>query len=649
MICPACLYAHGVPGDRCVACGAPLAGAERPRPFVGRGRALAWLDGQLEQVQKTGRPRFVAVAGQPGVGRSRLLEEFRRRHDNPFSDVEVLHGFPVKRARAADPFSPFGRLLHVALGIDERMGPEPRLARIREAIAPLQPPAEAQAVRGLAAVLGISTAPALDGPADPGEAFAAVRWYLAARARRAPLVMLLEGMDRASADGRRLYADLRVELDRGPVLVVAETTPAGVGTLGVAPGGTRVLAPLDREGVAKLLQALTDQPGAPPERLLDLVLMATGGNPGAVHEAAGALLAAGAVSPERVGWRLPDDVEALPPLTQASAITADLAALAPEVQAAVTHAAFIGPVCWVGALLATMRVGRTPAPGTWPDEPQRAAITDALAVARAAGILERRPDADLPGEPAWGFVSEAVHGTVQRGARLEPARPRHRIIAAWLMARAVRASPADLAVLAEHHEAGGDPGRAAEAWIEAGRRLGLGHAVEEAIVAYDRALACLEPTAAHQRIAVHHALGVLHDRAGRSTVSDACFQAMLADAWALDHRAKAGAALNRLGRSLRRQSRHADARRLLDAGRALFAQAGDVAGVAASVDDLGQVALLQGALDEAVERFREALEARREAGDERGVALSLTNIGRAMREAGDPDGAEAAFQEAASI
>jgi len=49
-----------------------------PSPFVGRARELELLDGVLEQV-KSGQGQVVSLLGEPGMGKSRLLYEFRQR------------------------------------------------------------------------------------------------------------------------------------------------------------------------------------------------------------------------------------------------------------------------------------------------------------------------------------------------------------------------------------------------------------------------------------------------------------------------------------------------------------------------------------------------------------------------------------------
>ncbi len=49
------------------------------RPIVGRQSELGQLDDALETAIREGRPQLVTVLGSAGVGKSRLLDEFRQR------------------------------------------------------------------------------------------------------------------------------------------------------------------------------------------------------------------------------------------------------------------------------------------------------------------------------------------------------------------------------------------------------------------------------------------------------------------------------------------------------------------------------------------------------------------------------------------
>jgi hypothetical protein len=67
-----------------------------PNPFVGRVRELMLLESLLEQV-KAGRGQVVSVVGAPGMGKSRLLNEFRQCRCRPAAGCAAK----LRRARRA--------------------------------------------------------------------------------------------------------------------------------------------------------------------------------------------------------------------------------------------------------------------------------------------------------------------------------------------------------------------------------------------------------------------------------------------------------------------------------------------------------------------------------------------------------------------
>jgi predicted ATPase len=73
----------------------------RPVPFVGREQQLQFLDGELERAQTLGR--VALMVGEPGIGKSRLLNELGRRNSRRVT-VLSARGSPVS---TAIPFSVF--------------------------------------------------------------------------------------------------------------------------------------------------------------------------------------------------------------------------------------------------------------------------------------------------------------------------------------------------------------------------------------------------------------------------------------------------------------------------------------------------------------------------------------------------------------
>jgi class 3 adenylate cyclase/tetratricopeptide (TPR) repeat protein len=83
-------------------------------PFVGRGREMRTLFERFEEA-KAGNGQVVLVTGEPGIGKSRLLTEFRRRLTDDFTWLE---GHCISFVRSS-PFSPMIDLLKRNFHIEE--------------------------------------------------------------------------------------------------------------------------------------------------------------------------------------------------------------------------------------------------------------------------------------------------------------------------------------------------------------------------------------------------------------------------------------------------------------------------------------------------------------------------------------------------
>ena len=97
-------------------------------PFVGREQEMATLEGYLERARE-GRGQVVFVAGEAGIGKSRLLLEFRRRAET--LGAAWIEGQCVSFGRNI-PYLPIVDLLKNAFGIEEQDGDERIIAKVDE-------------------------------------------------------------------------------------------------------------------------------------------------------------------------------------------------------------------------------------------------------------------------------------------------------------------------------------------------------------------------------------------------------------------------------------------------------------------------------------------------------------------------------------
>ena len=81
-------------------------------PFVGRDQAVAELLNAARRV-RLGQRATIAIAGEPGIGKTRLLDEFQRALDGV--DFRVLRGY-CESYLGAEPLQPFLQVIRAGLG-----------------------------------------------------------------------------------------------------------------------------------------------------------------------------------------------------------------------------------------------------------------------------------------------------------------------------------------------------------------------------------------------------------------------------------------------------------------------------------------------------------------------------------------------------
>jgi class 3 adenylate cyclase/tetratricopeptide (TPR) repeat protein len=321
-------------------------GARRGQaPFVSRGMEMSVLDAALRRSAE-GRGAGVALIGDAGCGKSRLVQEFlaRQPQDNP----RVMHAY-CQRYDSTTPLAPLASLARGHFGIapeDDHAGVQDKVERgLRDA-----GPAMAEAVPALVATLGRGAEDAAWGRLAPDQrqrrlhaAFADLFRHLA---EERPLVLTVE--DLHWADGETLAV-----LDR-----VAESLPATRQMLlldhrpefthawpsSISPVRVEPLPPTD---TLELIRRLLGE-DAGNQDLARLLVERTGGNPFFLEECVASLLEQGALVGERGAYRLVVELDALDlPDTVRSIIASRLDRLLPAdkqvLQAAATMAREVQP------------------------------------------------------------------------------------------------------------------------------------------------------------------------------------------------------------------------------------------------------------------------------------------------------------------
>ena len=180
----------------------------RAAPFVARARELELLEDLFRQAQE-GRGQAVLLVGDPGIGKSRLLQEL---HQRTRDRAGWLEGHAVSFGRSL-PFHPLIDLLKRACGVDDGdteqvIGEKIEHAAVRLG-GELRP-----AAAFLRAMLSIDPGNAAVAAMDPklrrAGMFEAVRQFLLASTEARPLVVMLEDvhwMDEATTEFLALMAE----------------------------------------------------------------------------------------------------------------------------------------------------------------------------------------------------------------------------------------------------------------------------------------------------------------------------------------------------------------------------------------------------------------------------------------------------------
>jgi class 3 adenylate cyclase/tetratricopeptide (TPR) repeat protein len=163
-------------------------------PLVGRERELATLRERFSEV-KAGRGQVVGIAGEAGIGKSRLVLEFRRALAQAGEAVTWLEGHCISFGQAS-PFLPLIEQLRDNFQIDEFDGEPEIIAKVEQGMRHMgELEAHIPAIRYLLSVdSGDPALAVMEGAARRRHLFAALRALSLRGARLRPLVLVVEDL-----------------------------------------------------------------------------------------------------------------------------------------------------------------------------------------------------------------------------------------------------------------------------------------------------------------------------------------------------------------------------------------------------------------------------------------------------------------------
>jgi tetratricopeptide (TPR) repeat protein len=288
--------------------------SRRTIPLVGRRREMDLLSGAFGRAADTSRLHLVAVRGEPGIGKSRLLDEFLASLDNT---VHLMRG----RASRFDEdavFAPVAEMIRREIGAPPEASPDETAALLRSYVAKMCRPedVESTATRlGLALGLGSDRSP--DRPYRVAEVRAGLLSLVAGLAGQGPVVLAFEDLELAPGDLLELIEQLALRGRRLPVLVVCvgrdEMLDARPGWPGALPDAMSLrLEPLTDSEAVELARTSAD---SLDDETAARIARHAGGNPFFIVETTGMLMH----ERGRIGGS--DAIAPLPPTVQAVVAT----------------------------------------------------------------------------------------------------------------------------------------------------------------------------------------------------------------------------------------------------------------------------------------------------------------------------------------
>jgi class 3 adenylate cyclase/tetratricopeptide (TPR) repeat protein len=437
------------------------AGPRSETPLVGREDESALLGSLFERVRREESPHLVTLIGEPGVGKSRLLREFREQ-------LAALDQPPDVREGQCPPYGSaiaywaVGEIVRTELGILDDDSPEAALEKVRSGLAKLRvesagDAAEERNAALIARLIGIEVpggGPELedDDPQRIREAlFSATRVLIEGMAQRHPLVLVFEDIHWAD-EGTLDLIEYLARWVRAPALIVClardDLLERRQGWGGGRRNATSIsLEPLSVEETRNLVAALYgDGNGAQDGGATSVaaaVAERAGGNPLFAEEMV-----------NRLRERGEDDPEALPENVQ-SLLAARLDSLGKEERRLLQHAAVVGRIFWEGSLSAVAKEHGIDVPG-------------ALGSLRDRDLVVASAGSRIAGEREYAFkhvlIRDVAYGMLPRAVRCR----KHFDVAGFIEEQAGERAEAVVPLLAEHYGRAAALAEAAE--LEASER-----------------------------------------------------------------------------------------------------------------------------------------------------------------------------------
>jgi len=260
--------------------------------FVGRNREMEAMKAAAEQA-RAAHGQIVAAVAEPGIGKSRLIFEFKATSQSGWL---VLEAFSVSHGKAT-AYLPLIKLLHDYFGIEPDDEPRRRREKVAGKVTMLDRSSEEGTLLYLFALLGIVEGPdpfaQIDAQVRRRRTQDAIKRILLRESLNQPLMLIFEDLHWVDDETQAFLNLLAEGIANAPVLLLVNYRPEYTHQWGSRTYYTQLrLDPLGKESADEMLTGLVGD-ARELVALKRLVLERTGGNPLFMEELVQALFEEG--------------------------------------------------------------------------------------------------------------------------------------------------------------------------------------------------------------------------------------------------------------------------------------------------------------------------------------------------------------------
>ena len=583
--------------------------------FVGREREMQTLQDCFEQA-RSGQGCVVFLAGDPGIGKSRLMLELRRWVET--TDAVWLEGraLPFERSTA---FYPLSDMLRRRFGIEESDEETTIVTKIEQALLPHGEASHAD-LPYLRYLLGADPGDEKVRRMDPqlrrGELFQALQRFVFHASKVRPMVVVVEDIEWMDGATRDFFGVFDDSVPTGRVLLLFTYRPGHAPAFGERSWHVRqTLRPLAPTHGARIARSLLGVDHLPDE-LASLLARKTEGNPFFVEQVIRSLLEAGAIRQVEDRCVLTGLIEeSAVPGTVRDVIAARIDRLE-EAQKTTLQLASVAGREFTPRLLARIEADRS--------DRLDARLRELVAIEL---IYRQSLEPEI-----YSFKNALTRDVAYYSLLTGVRRDLHRLIGEAIEEFEAHRRVEHYEVLAHHFENGEVWDKALTYLVQAGKKAQQSSALTEALDFHERALAVCERLGSAVDPATHLSI---HVRKGEAHVLRSEFL-LSVEAWRqvrdIAHRSgdreQEARALHKMGFGYHWSHEFEKALQCSERARALALEIGAESTVAASNFVIGWVHAVLGELDEAMHHCNDALRTSRDTGDEEQEGFCLFVLGQ---------------------